>query len=65
MTEVKNLPNLAKQTQKIIGKMIIENKQIQERATSKEYNPNKDTTLYNIKYDVLKHEELYTTKSCT
>lgn len=63
MTEVKNLPNLAKQTQKIIGKMIRENKQIQERATSKEYNPNKDTTLYNIKYDVLKHEELYTTKS--
>lgn len=63
MVKAKNLPNLGKQTQKVIGKMVRENKQVQKRAISKDYNPRKDTTLYSMKYDMKKREELYITKS--
>ena len=63
MAEVKNLPNLAKQIQKTIGKISRENEEVQRRATMEDYDMRKDPTLYQVKFDTLHHKELFITKS--
>jgi len=63
MAEVKNLPNLAKQIQKTIGKISRENEEVQRRAMMENYDMRKDPTLYQVKFDTLYHKELFITKS--
>lgn len=63
MNEVKNLPNLAKQVQKTIGKVNRENAEVQRRAMMENYDISKDPTLYQVKFDGLHSKELFITKS--
>ncbi|MGQ5709737.1 hypothetical protein [Lactobacillus sp. PSON] len=63
MDKNKNLPNLSKQISKVIGKLKRDSKKIQDMDMNGSYEPRKDPSLYEQRWDALAHKPLYITKS--
>lgn len=63
MAEVKNLPNLAKQIKRIIGKISRDSNKLQKLALQGKYDSRNDPNIFQTVNDTLNHRMIFITKS--